>query len=133
MSFKPHHQHHTHLISKYQCLQNLKLSIKINIISVMVKLKQMLDYNNNNNKKITHNFPKSSKSVLCLCDDAKTFEWPSRKTLCKTWQNFQATIRCSWSGNLVTHRQKVSALFSWYVPIIASKMICDKEFIKETV
>lgn len=59
-------------------------------------------------------FTNKSKSLL-------TCSSPSRSNLCSTWQNFQATIGSWETGSLRTTCQKVCALFSWYVPKIASE------------
>lgn len=47
---------------------------------------------------------------------ALTFEWPSRRSLWKTWQNFQQSTALPESGSRFTTDQKVCAPFSWCVP-----------------
>lgn len=47
---------------------------------------------------------------------ALTFEWPSRRSLWKTWQNFQQSTALPDSGSRFTTDQKVCAPFSWCVP-----------------
>jgi hypothetical protein len=67
---------------------------------------------------LTHNFPKFSISTRCLWECGITCGCPSRRTLCRTWQNFHATIRLSCKGSRFAHIQNVCAPFSWKVPMI---------------
>jgi hypothetical protein len=67
---------------------------------------------------LTHNFPKSSIALRCRWEWGRTCGCPSRRTLCRTWQNFHATIRLSCKGSRSAHTQNVCAPFSWKVPII---------------
>lgn len=56
------------------------------------------------------------KGFWQLPSRALTFEWPSRRSLWNTWQNFQQSTAFPDSGSRFTTDQKVCAPFSWCVP-----------------
>lgn len=61
---------------------------------------------------------KGQKETFFVEMEPPTLWYPSRRTLCTTWQNFQQTMGFSCSGSLSTMLQKVCAPFSWKVPMM---------------
>lgn len=68
------------------------------------------------NRKLVSSGPPEQREALGEEAAALTFGCPSRRSLWKTWQNFQQRTALLERGSRLTTAQKVWAPFSWCVP-----------------